>query len=96
VAQHASRTRTVRSTGHRTRHAGTALAGPASLASPGARSLTSCHLCGGQHVTAIGMTLTDGSQVKFASCHRCENRWWVEGGSELSFEHVIAKARKIA
>jgi hypothetical protein len=94
VAQHAERT--IRSTAHRTRQTGSALAGPASLASPGARNLTSCHLCGGRHVTAIAITLTDGSRVQFASCHRCENRWWVEGDATLSFEHVIAKARKIA
>ena len=94
MAQHAERT--TRTSAHRTRQTGTALAGPASLASAGARSLVTCHLCGGKHVTAIGMTLTDGSRVRFASCHRCENRWWVEGDAHLSFERVIAKARKIA
>ena len=94
MAQHAERT--ARTSAHRTRHTGTALAGPASLASAGARSLATCHLCGSKHVTAIGMTLTDGSRVRFASCHRCENRWWVEGDAQLSFERVIAKTRKIA
>jgi hypothetical protein len=42
------------------------------------------------------MTLTDGSRVHFASCHRCENRWWLQDGSRLSFDHVIEKTRKIA
>jgi hypothetical protein len=34
--------------------------------------------------------------VHFASCHHCENRWWLQGGAQLTFDHVIAKTRKIA
>jgi transcription elongation factor Elf1 len=55
-----------------------------------------CIGCGNEHVTAIAMTLTDGSRVDFASCHRCENRWWVQDGTLLSFDIVIEKTRKIA
>jgi transcription elongation factor Elf1 len=55
-----------------------------------------CLGCGSEHVTSIAMTLTDGSNVRFASCHRCENRWWLQDGTQLSFDHVIAKTRKIA
>jgi hypothetical protein len=55
-----------------------------------------CIGCGNEHVTAIAMTLTDGSRVDFASCHRCENRWWVQDGALLSFDVVIENTRKIA
>ncbi len=72
------------------------LRGPASLASPEARTLASCRGCGSARVTSIEMTLTDGSIVNFASCHHCETRWWLQDGRVLSFEKVIAKTRKIA
>ena len=86
-----------KSTATRTpRQTASALSGPASLVKPEARSLAKCHVCGATHVTSIAMTLTDGSAVRFASCHRCENRWWVQDGNQLSFENVLAKTRKIA
>jgi len=72
------------------------LTGPASLVNVEARNLARCHTCGSEHVTSIGMTLTDGSRVHFASCHRCENRWWLQDGEKLSFDSVISKTRKIA
>jgi len=81
------------------RQAATPLSGPASLVHAEARSLAKSHRCdecGSERVTAIAMTLTDGSSVHFASCHRCETRWWVQDGARLSFDHVIAKTRKIA
>jgi DNA-directed RNA polymerase subunit M/transcription elongation factor TFIIS len=78
------------------RQTATELSGPASLVHPEARSLRNCHICGSLHVTSIAMTLTDGSRVHFASCHRCENRWWLQDGSQLSFDHVIEKTRQIA
>jgi len=86
-----------KSTASRTpRQTATALSGPASLVNVEARALTRCRSCGSEHVTSIAMTLTDGSRVRFASCHRCENRWWLQDGEQLSFDHVIEKARKIA
>jgi DNA-directed RNA polymerase subunit M/transcription elongation factor TFIIS len=78
------------------RQSATALSGPASLVHADARTLVKCRACGSARVTSIAMTLTDGSQVRFASCHRCETRWWLEDGTTLSFDHVIAKTRKIA
>lgn len=78
------------------RQAPAPLSGPASLVSAGARTLACCQFCGSLHVTSIAMTLTDGSRVDFASCHRCEKRWWLQDGAQLSFDHVIAKTRKIA
>lgn len=85
------------STSSRTpRQTASELAGPGSLVHPEARNLAKCRVCGGPRVTAIAMTLTDGSRVHFASCHQCENRWWVQDESVLSFDNVIAKTRKIA
>src|SRR5450631_340672 len=78
------------------RQAATELSGPASLVNAEARNLAKCRICGSERVTAIAMTLTDGSRVHFASCHHCENRWWLQGEAQLSFDHVIAKTRKIA
>lgn len=78
------------------RQSATPLSGPASLVNTQARQLMKCPGCGNGHVTAIAMTLTDGSRVEFASCHRCENRWWLQDGSSLSFDVVIEKTRKIA
>jgi formate dehydrogenase maturation protein FdhE len=81
------------------RQTATELSGPASLVNVEARNLAKCRICGSERVTSIAMTLTDGSRVHFASCHHCENRWWLEGGesgTQLSCDHVIAKTRKIA
>ncbi len=78
------------------RQSATPLSGPASLVSAHSSQLIACIACGNEHVTAIAMTLTDGSHVDFASCHRCENRWWLQDGEQLSFDAVIAKTRKIA
>jgi len=78
------------------RQAAAELSGPASLVNAEARHLTKCRICGSERVTAIAMTLTDGSQVHFASCHLCENRWWLQDEAPLTFDHVIAKTRKIA
>jgi hypothetical protein len=78
------------------RQSATPLSGPASLVSAQSRNLMKCIGCGNEHVTAIAMTLTDGSRVDFASCHRCENRWWLQDGQVLSFDVVIETTRKIA
>jgi hypothetical protein len=40
------------------------------------------------------MTLTDGTPVRFASCHDCEHRSWSHEGEELQFADVIARATK--
>jgi DNA-directed RNA polymerase subunit M/transcription elongation factor TFIIS len=78
------------------RQTATELSGPTSLVNADARDLVNCRICGSERVTAIAMTLTDSTLVHFASCHHCENRWWLEDGTQLSLDRVIAKARKIA
>lgn len=72
------------------------LSGPASLVHRAASAGRRCIHCGGTRVTSITMTLTDGSPVDFLSCHTCERRSWLDAGSQLPFERVIEKTRKIA
>ena len=55
-----------------------------------------CNECGGTQVTRLQMRLTDGTDVMFTSCHRCEARRWDADGVELSMESVLARTRKTA
>jgi len=55
-----------------------------------------CTACGSQSVTAIAMTLTDGTPVTFVSCHDCEHRSWRQQDTSLSFATVLDKTRKSA
>jgi hypothetical protein len=50
-----------------------------SLVTTPVSSLAVCGSCSGTRVTAITMTLTDGSSVDFASCHSCETKSWAAG-----------------
>jgi formate dehydrogenase maturation protein FdhE len=65
-----------------------------SLVTAPARTLAVCGTCGGNRVTSITMTLTDGSPVQFASCHACESRSWTQGGRQLDITTVLVKAQK--
>ena len=65
-----------------------------SLVTTPARELAICPSCRSRRVTAIQMTLTDGSVVDFASCHACEHRAWVQAGQDLDISTVLAKATK--
>ena len=51
-----------------------------SLVTTPVRELAVCARCAGPRVTAITMTLTDGSVVDFASCHGCEHKTWRQAG----------------
>ena len=66
----------------------------ASLTQAGTRPSGSCPECGSERVTALGMTLTDGTPVQFASCHECEHRHWSHDGRTLQFTDVITRATK--
>lgn len=57
-------------------------------------TLTRCVACGSARVTAITMTLTDGSRVDFTSCHKCEHKSWVQAGTTIELDSVITKATK--
>ncbi|MCW2674912.1 MAG: hypothetical protein JWP14_3501 [Frankiales bacterium] len=66
-----------------------------SLVTTPTRQLATCAACSGIRVTCISMTLTDGSQVDFASCHTCEHKSWTQAGSGLAVKDVLKKAQKI-
>jgi hypothetical protein len=53
-----------------------------------------CADCGADSVIQIELTLPDGTEVTFYSCHKCENRWWDRDGQELDLEVVLDLARK--
>ena len=57
-------------------------------------TLHRCVACGSTRVTAISMTLTDGTKVDFTSCHRCEHKSWVAGDKTIDLDAVITKATK--
>jgi hypothetical protein len=68
---------------------------PASLTQAGAAPSGSCPECGSARVTALAMTLTDGTPVEFASCHNCEHRHWAHQGEVLAFADVITRTTKL-
>ena len=53
-----------------------------------------CTQCGARDAIQIEMTLPDGTEVNFCSCHRCENRWWDKEGKSLALDAVLQLARK--
>jgi DNA-directed RNA polymerase subunit M/transcription elongation factor TFIIS len=69
-------------------------ASPASLTQAGPTPNGTCPECGSGRMTALTMTLTDGTPVHFSSCHRCEHRHWSHEGQSLQFADVISRATK--
>lgn len=65
-----------------------------SLVTTPTRELATCPACTSRRVTAITMTLTDGSIVDFASCHACEHKTWTQSGRALDIATVLTKATK--
>lgn len=48
-----------------------------------------CVSCGQKSVIEIAMTLPDGTEVNFCSCHICEARWWDKEGEAVSVDGII-------
>ena len=67
---------------------------PASLTQAGTSPSGQCPQCCSTRMTALAMTLTDGTPVQFASCHDCEHRSWSHAGTTLALTDVIARATK--
>ncbi|HEX4654571.1 MAG TPA: hypothetical protein VH274_02390 [Mycobacteriales bacterium] len=67
---------------------------PSSLAKAGTAPSGNCPDCGSARMTALVMTLTDGTPVEFASCHDCEHRHWAHQGEVLAFADVITRSTK--
>jgi hypothetical protein len=65
-----------------------------SLTQRGHEAPQPCPACGGTQLTSLSMTLTDGTQVRFTSCRRCEHRRWESAGDELSIATVLDRTRR--
>ncbi|HVA61317.1 MAG TPA: hypothetical protein VNG13_12400 [Mycobacteriales bacterium] len=65
-----------------------------SLTRKGARTGATCASCASSRLTELAMTLTDGSPVRFVSCHNCEHRTWSQDGDPMGFDAVLTKTRK--
>lgn len=48
-----------------------------------------CTACGESSVIQIDMTLPDGTEVVFNSCHVCEAKWWDKGGEPVEVDGII-------
>ena len=55
-----------------------------------------CSTCGGTRLTQLEMMLTDGTPVRFSSCHRCETKVWETAEGVLSVADVLERTRKTA
>jgi len=53
-----------------------------------------CADCGARDAIQINLTLPDGTNVDFNSCHRCEYRWWNSDGQVIDLTSVLEKSRK--
>ncbi|MGB5169471.1 MAG: hypothetical protein WBP49_13820 [Acidimicrobiia bacterium] len=53
-----------------------------------------CNSCGQNSVIQIELTLPDGSEVVFCSCHRCESKWWDRDGEVLDLDALSDVARR--
>ncbi len=53
-----------------------------------------CATCGASTVIEIELTLPDGTEVAFYTCHKCETRWWNRDGQSLDLEVVLDLASK--
>jgi hypothetical protein len=67
-----------------------------SLTQPGARTGDgTCDQCGTERVTSLALVLTDGTPVRFTSCHACEHRSWLGPDGPLDRTTVLERTRKI-
>ena len=53
-----------------------------------------CGTCGADSVIQIELTLADGTEVDFYSCHQCESRWWNQDGENLELDAVLDLASR--
>ncbi len=48
-----------------------------------------CTSCGEASVIQIEMSLPDGTEVVFNSCHVCETKWWDRDGEPVEVDGII-------
>lgn len=65
-----------------------------SLTQASHRETAACGSCGSERVTQLSMSLTDGTPVRFVSCHVCEDRTWLSSAGPLTVDAVLDRTRK--
>jgi formate dehydrogenase maturation protein FdhE len=65
-----------------------------SLTQAAHRETAACGNCGSERVTQLSMSLTDGTPVRFVSCHVCEERSWMSATGPITVDAVLDRARK--
>jgi len=56
-----------------------------------------CGSCGADRLTRLRLTLADGTDVTFVSCHVCEHRAWIPldgDGTALSRDEVVQRSAR--
>lgn len=53
-----------------------------------------CANCRAADAIQIELTLPDGTDVFFNSCHQCEHRWWHADGEVLDLTAILEKSRR--
>lgn len=53
-----------------------------------------CSQCGQPDVLEIEHVLPDGSEVRFFSCHNCEEKWWNREGEDIDVSTVLEIVRR--
>ncbi len=53
-----------------------------------------CFQCGQTDVLEIEHVLPDGSEVRFFSCHNCEEKWWNREGEDIDVSTVLEIVRR--
>jgi DNA-directed RNA polymerase subunit M/transcription elongation factor TFIIS len=60
----------------------------------GVTSTLTCKTCGANSVIQIQLTLPDGGEVDFCSCHVCESRWYNRDGEVLDLDALVDVPKK--
>lgn len=55
----------------------------------GGHMIETCKTCASENTVSIDLKLSDGTQVRFVSCHRCESREWKLAQGQVSLEKVL-------
>ena len=56
--------------------------------------MAQCPRCNVDDVIEIQQRLPDGTEVRFCSCHKCDEKWWDRNGEQLELADVLALVRK--
>jgi len=55
----------------------------------GGQMSETCKTCASENTVSIDLKLSDETQVRFVSCHRCESKEWKLPGGQVSLQKVL-------